>query len=177
MSDFMSLCLKRQSCRDFADRVVEEDKLIKCIEAARLAPSACNSQPWSFVVAKTPEVVEEIAKSAGILGRNGFAMGAKAFFVVVEEHAVLMPLIRGLIDSQYFAASDIGGAIAHICLEAQDQGLATCILGLFDKEKVAEILDIPKQKRIRAIIATGYSKEDTIREKKRKDIKDIMTIV
>ena len=56
MKDFMDLCLRRQSCRDFSDRPVEHEKLVQCIEAARLAPSGCNAQPWSFVVVEDPAV-------------------------------------------------------------------------------------------------------------------------
>ncbi len=106
--DFMELCHKRQSCRDFADRPVEHEKLVKCLEAARLTPSGCNAQPWSFVVAENPEVVAEVAKCAQQLGINEYISGAKAFFVVLEEHAVLMPAIRKILDSQYFAKGDLG---------------------------------------------------------------------
>ncbi|NCA92136.1 nitroreductase [bacterium] len=173
MSGFMELCLCRQSCRDFAEKAVEHEKLLSCVEAARLAPSACNSQPWSFYVVESPELVAEVAKSAGIMGRNGFAMGAKAFFVVIEEYAQLMPAIRGLIESQYFAASDIGGAVTYICLEAAAQGLGTCIMGIFDREKISNLLSIPKEKRIRCIIATGYASDAKIREKSRKELSEI----
>ncbi|MDR0629155.1 MAG: nitroreductase family protein, partial [Treponema sp.] len=48
--DFLDLCLRRQSCRNFSDKPVEHDKLVKCVDAGHYAPSACNSQPWSFVV-------------------------------------------------------------------------------------------------------------------------------
>ncbi|MDR3038318.1 MAG: nitroreductase family protein, partial [Candidatus Adiutrix sp.] len=129
MTDFLELAAARQSCRDFADRPVEHDKLVKCVTAARLAPSACNSQPWSFVVVEDPRVVPEVAKCSQQLGINEYISGAKAFFVVLEEHAVLMPRLRAFIDSRYFAPGDLGGAVLSLCLAAESLGLGTCILG------------------------------------------------
>ncbi len=173
MGKFLELCLKRQSCRSFSERAIEREKLTNCVHAAALAHSACNSQPWNFLVVEDRELCQKIAESAGIMGRNGFAAEAKAFFVVVEEHAVLMPSIRGLLDSQYFAPFDIGASVAYLCLEAADQGLGTCIMGIFDRVKIAEALGLPPEKRIKVIIATGYPKTEEIRAKTRKDIKEI----
>jgi len=93
MSNFIELCRRRQSCRDFSDRPVEHEKLAQCVEAAHLAPSACNSQPWSFIVVEDPQLVSEVAKCAQPLGINEYIAKAKAFIVVLEEHAVLMPAL------------------------------------------------------------------------------------
>lgn len=174
MSKFTELCLKRQSCRSFSAKSVEHEKLVNCVTSAGLAHSACNSQPWSFLVVETPELVQKLAESAGIMGRNGFAKEAQAFFVVLEEHALLMPAIRGLIDSQYFAAGDIGASVAYLCLEAAEQGLGTCVIGIFDRVKIAEALDLPLEKRIKVIIAAGYPKTDEIRPKTRKALDEIV---
>ena len=175
--DFFELCRRRQSCRDFADRPVEHEKLVKCIEAARLAPSGCNSQPWSFVVAEKPEVVAEVAKCPQQLGINEYIAGAKAFIVVLEEHAVLMPALRRILDSQYFAKNDIGGAVMTICLAAEAQGLGTCILGLYDREKLAQLLDIPAEKQFGALIAVGYPAKDKVRDKTRKQMEEVVRFV
>lgn len=177
MNDFLNLCLKRQSCRGFSEKPVEHEKLLNCVRAAALAHSACNSQPWSFIVAESPELCQVLAESAGVMGRNGFAKEAQAFFVVIEEHAVLMPAIRGLLDSQYFAPIDIGASVAYLCLEAADQGLGTCIMGIFDRVKIAEALNLPPEKRIKLIIAAGYPKTDELKPKNRKDINEISKFV
>ena len=173
----MDLCLSRQSCRDFTDKPIEHDKLVRCIEAARLAPSGCNAQPWSFVVVENPEKVAEVAKCAQQLGANAFLKTAKAFIVVLEEHAVLMPQIRKLIDSQYFAKGDLGAAVMTICLQAEEEGLGTCILGMYDRETLCTLLDIPHDKRFGGLIAVGYPASEKVREKTRKPLSEIVRFV
>ena len=177
MTDFLELCKRRQSCRNFSDLPVEHEKLVKCLEAGGLAPSGCNSQPWSFVVAETPEIVAEVAKCAQQMGMNPYASKAKAFIVVLEEHAHLMPGISCLLDSQYFAKGDLGAATVQICLEAESLGLGTCILGVYDRVKLCSLLDIPIEKQFGALIAVGYSADDKVREKVRKPLSSISRFV
>ena len=175
MTNFLDLCRHRQSCRNFSDRPVERAKLTRCVEAASLAPSGCNSQPWSFVVVDDPVLVPEVAKCAQPMeGMNAFASKARAFIVVLEEHAVLMPKIRIMLDSQYFAKGDLGAATVCLCLEAADQGLGTCILGMYNREKLCQLLDIPIEKRFGALVAVGYPEDETIRPKTRKSFNDIV---
>lgn len=175
--DFMDLCLRRQSCRNFADKPVEHEKLVKCIEAARLTPSGCNSQPWSFVVVEDPKLTPEVAKCAQQMGINEYIAGAKAFIVVLEEHAVLMPGIRKILDSQYFAKGDLGAAVVTICYAAEAQGLGTCILGVYDREKLGQLLNIPLEKQYAGLIAVGYAAEDKVRNKTRKPLEEIARFV
>lgn len=177
MNTFMDLCLRRQSCRDFADKPVEHDKLVQCVEAARLAPSGCNSQPWSFVVVENPAIVPEIAACSQQLGANTYISKARAFIVLLEEHAELVSPIKKIIDSQYFAKGDIGGAVLTICLQAEDLGLGTCILGIYDREKICELLSIPKDKQFGGLIAVGYPAKDRVRPKLRKPLEDIVRFV
>ncbi len=177
MSDFMDLCLRRQSCRNFKDQPVEHDKLVKCVEAAHLAPSGCNGQPWSFVVVEDPELIGPVAECAQHQGSNGFTAKARAFFVVVEEYANLMPHVRCLVDSQYFAPGDIGAAIAYLCLEAESQGIGTCMLGMYDRGKIASLLNIPKEKHICGLIAAGYPADQTVRNKTRKPLEEIVRFI
>ena len=178
MNDFLELCLRRQSCRNFSDTPVEREKLIACVEAARLAPSACNSQPWSFVVVDTPAVVAEVAKCGQQMRMNAFLSQAQAFIVVLEEHAVLAPIVRRVLDSQYFAKGDLGAAAVCVCLAAESQGLGTCIIGVYDREGIANALDIPIEKQFADfIIAVGYPADDKIREKRRKPLSEIARFV
>lgn len=176
MTDFFELVNKRESCRAYSAKEVEKEKLIKCIEAARLSPSACNSQPWSFVVA-TGEKGKEVAKCTQKSGMNKFTDNCPAFVVITEEQASLSAKIAGMIASQHYAQIDIGLTTAHICYAATEQGLSTCILGWFDEKKLAEIVGIPKSKRIRLVISIGYAENDSVREKKRKSFDDIVTFV
>jgi nitroreductase len=178
MSDFLEHALRRQSCRAFADKAVEHDKLVKCVTAGGLAPSACNSQPWSFVIAETPDKVKAVAECGQSLnGNNPFLSGAGAFIIVLEEYARLMPAISGFIDSQTFADRDAGGAVSYVCLEAESLGLGTCIIGLYDRPALYKLLNIPEGKRFAAFIAVGYPQSDKIRPKVRKPLDEIARFV
>ena len=175
--DFLDLCLRRQSCRNFSGRPVEHEKLVKCVEAGHYAPSGCNSQPWSFVVVETPALVAEAAKCGQQMDMNPHLSKAGAFIIILEEHAVLMPAIRRMLDSQYFAKGDLGGAALQVCLEAETQGLGTCIIGIYDREGLCELLDIPVEKQFAALIAVGYPADPKIREKSRKPVESITRFV
>ena len=177
MKDFMQLCLERQSCRSFSDQPVEHEKLVKCVEAARLSHSGCNAQPWSYVIVENPEIVEQIAVLSQQIGLNAFTSKAKAFAIVLEEHAILISRIRCMIDSQYFAKFDLGSTVAYFCLEAQEQGLGTCILGLYDRDKIKALAGIPQEKMFSSLIAIGYPAEETAREKVRKPMEEIVRYV
>ncbi|MDR2198639.1 MAG: nitroreductase family protein [Deltaproteobacteria bacterium] len=177
MGDFLELAAKRQSCRSFSDKPVEREKLLKCVEAARLAPSACNSQPWSVVVVEDPKVVPLVAEGTMQLGANSYIKDAKAFFVVVEETAKLMPAVAKICESQVFARGDLGGFALSLTLEAESLGLGTCILGLFDRPRLRELLNIPAEKNIFLVVAAGYPRDGKIREKSRKPLDEICRFV
>lgn len=172
---FLDLCAKRQSCRNFSGKPVDRGMLEKCVEAARLAPSGCNSQPWKFLVVSKPELLPEMAKAAqAFKGINGFTEKAGAFIVIVEEHAKLMPGIAKILDSQYFAKQDIGGATLAICLEAADLGLGTCIIGMYDRPALCELLSLPADTRFAGFIAVGHpADDDKIRDKQRKPLSEV----
>lgn len=173
MENFMDFMQRRQSCRNFNGEPVEREKLEKLVEAVRLSPSACNAQPWRVIIA-TGKTAELVRKSVQLGGRNKFTDNCPAFAVMVEEHATLKPAIAEKFHSQTFAQLDIGIATAHYCLAATDLGLSTCILGWMDEEQMKEILGIAPEKRIRLVLATGYSaQDDPLREKKRKSVEDI----
>jgi nitroreductase len=175
--DFLELCLRRQSCRSFSDKPVEHEKLLKCVEAGHYAPSGCNAQPWSFVVAETPDIVAEVAKCGQQMNMNPFLSKAQAFIVILEEHAVLMPAVRRIIDSQYFAKGDLGAAALQICLEAETQGLGTCIIGIYDREGLSTTLNIPVEKQFAALIAVGYPADPAVRPKTRKQLEELSRFV
>ena len=175
--DFLDICLRRQSCRNFSDKPVEHEKLVKCVEAGHYAPSGCNAQPWSFVVVETPALVAEVAKCGQQMNMNPFLSKARAFIIVLEEHAVLMPAIRRMLDSQYFAKGDLGAATLQVCLEAETQGLGSCIIGVYDREGLCKLLDIPVEKQFAALIALGYAADPTVREKSRKPLEEITRFV
>ena len=176
MFDFLELAKRRQSCRAFTGGPIKREDLESCLEAARMAPSACNSQPWSFAAVQSPEKVAKAARCGQVLG-NLFLDKASAFIVIVEEHATLKPKVAERYDSQTFAAGDLGGAAMSICLAAESRGIGSCIVGIFDRIALAELCDIPEQKNIFLLIALGIPENSEIRPKVRKPAKDVVKYI
>jgi len=170
MENFLSLACQRQSDRAFdVSRPVEREKLERILEAGRMSPSACNAQPWHFIVVDDPELKNKVADatSTRILGLNHFTKQAPVHIIIVEEKVNLTSGIGGRIKDKNFAPIDIGIAAAHICLAAEDEGLGSCMLGWFDETKIRQLLNIPENKRIILDIIIGYSSQKD-RSKKRK---------
>ena len=176
--DFDEIILKRESCRSYDAKPVAKEKILKCLEAARLAPSACNSQPWKFTVVTEPETKAKLASLLQIVGGNKFADAAPVLVAVSEEECPkLMPGVLQRWSCKHFAHCDIGIAIAHFTLKAAESGLATCIMGTFEDSDVKELLDIPRGDRVRAVLALGHPSEDKIRQKNRKELEEIVRFI
>lgn len=169
--NLLELINKRQSYREYSDTPIERDLIIKCIEAARLAPSACNSQPWKFVIVDNHDLLKDISAAASSIGMNKFASQAPVIIAVVLEKMNFTAKIGSVIKDKEYSLLDIGIAVEHFCLQATELGLGTCILGWFDEKKVKELLGI-KNKRVPLLITLGYSNA-TIRKKSRKDLDKI----
>jgi len=164
----------RQSCRAYDPaRPVSREDILACIEAAGLAPSACNSQPYHFTVC-TGDFGKAVAKACTGMGMNKFAPEAPCA-IVVEEAAYNATAAAGSkFKKQDYRSIDIGLAVGQLVLEAQNRGLATCILGWFDEKKLKALLDT--QAHIRLVITLGYAKEgDPLRKKSRKALEGIVT--
>lgn len=171
--DFRELIKRRESCRSYDGRLVSDELLEACIEAARLAPSACNSQPWRFIAVNDKESIARLAPCVQEMGMNRFASDAGALVVVTETDATLKEHVAAKLTNQYFAPGDVGIATAHFVLMAAELGLDTCILGWLNAEKIASLLDVPKGDRVRYVIAVGTRTDAPVREKKRKKTSDI----
>ncbi|KGN75138.1 nitroreductase [Porphyromonas macacae] len=178
LQDFMNLVTSRQSDRKFdSERAIDRSVLLKIIEAARLAPSATNSQPWSFILVTDAETRQKVASRCGttLVPINHFARQAPAQIVVVEERSNWTSRIGNKLQGERFSDYDLGITTAHIVLAAEAAGLGSCILGLFREKKLRQELGIPDSKRIALVILLGYSK-DPKRLKKRKPIDSILHI-
>lgn len=172
MSDgvkILELIKSRQSDRKYSDQKIEKDKLDRIIEAGRMSPSACNAQPWKFIIVTEPGLLLKIADaaSAKLIGMNGFVSQAPVLLVVIREEPNMTSKIGGTIKNKDYSLIDIGIASENICLQAKAEGIGSCMIGWFDEKLVRKILDIPKAKRVELIITLGYSLSDE-REKKRK---------
>ena len=175
--DFLELVSSRQSVRGFdAERQVEKEKIARIVEAARLAPSACNAQPWSFVVVDEPELKNKVADatSSRILGMNHFTKQAPVHMLLVEEKVNLSSGFGGWVKKKDFAQMDLGIVAAHIVLAAQAEGLGTCIVGWFDEDKVKSLLNIPSSKRVWLDIIIGYGTQ-SLRKKSRKSTDSVLS--
>ena len=113
-TDFLQLVLSRQSDRAYdKERPVEAEKLERILEAGRLAPSACNAQPWKFVVITDRELAFKVGKAASGLGMNKFAKDAPVHILIVEESANITSLLGGKVKDKHFPLIDIGIAVSY----------------------------------------------------------------
>ena len=165
----LELIISRQSDRKYSDKPVEKEKLDRIIEAGRMAPSACNAQPWKFIVVTEPMLISKIAEaaSAKLIGMNTFVAQAPVQLIVVREKPNMSSKVGGTIKNKDYSLIDIGIASENICLQARAEGIGSCIIGWFDEKMLRKLLAIPRSKRVELIITIGYSLSDH-REKKRK---------
>lgn len=172
--NFTEIALSRQSCRSYdAKKPVEEEKLEAIMEAVRLAPSACNGQPYHFTICRG-ETAKEAAKATMGMGMNKFASQAPILIVVSEDTYVKSAAVGAKVKKNDYRSMDIGIAVAYLTAEATAQGLSTCILGWLDDEKLRNICGL--EHPVRLVITLGYAKEDDkLRPKKRKDTKELFT--
>ncbi|MBR2406200.1 MAG: nitroreductase family protein [Clostridia bacterium] len=164
--NFTEIALTRESCRSYdADRAVPQEALQAVLEAGRLAPSACNGQPYHFTVC-TGATAKKVAAATMGMGMNVFAAQAPVMIVISEKPYVKTAALGAKVKHNDYRSIDIGIAAAYLTAEAAAQGLGSCILGWFDDDKLRKIcgLDAPA----RLVICVGYPKESTApRPKKR----------
>lgn len=172
--DFMEIAQQRQSCRAYDEaRAVEPEKLQRVLEAAQIAPSACNGQPYLLTVC-TGEKAKEVAMlTRGMGGMNKFAVQAPVCIVVSEGAYVKSAALGAKVKGNDYRSIDIGIMTAYLTAEATAQGLSTCILGWFDDEKVRAACGTNSATRL--VITLGYAAEgDKLRAKKRKELGELV---
>ena len=171
--NFTEIANNRQSCRAYdAERAVEQEKLDAILESARLAPSACNGQPYLMTVC-LGESAKAVAKATQGMGMNKFASDAPVLIVISEKPYVASAALGAKVKGNDYRSIDIGILAAYITSEAAAQGLGSCILGWFDDAKIREICSLDAPARL--VITIGYPKEgDKLRQKKRKDMGELV---
>lgn len=170
--DFERLTLTRQSDRRYMPDPVSREDVLKCLEAARMSPSACNSQPWKFIVVDDKAKLAEMADAAEGLGMNKFTRDVPVMVAVVLEKMNATARLGSLLKHKDYSMLDLGMAVEHFCLQAADLGLGTCIMGWFDEKRIARLLGVPRGKRIPLIISLGYPENPT-RRKVRKPVEEM----
>ena len=172
--DFLEIARARQSCRSYnGEKAVEQEKLDAILEAVRIAPSACNGQPYHITVCRG-EKAKQAAKACQGMGMNKFASQAPVLLVISEEDYCKTAAMGAKVKHNDYRSMDIGIAVAYLTAEAAAQGLGTCILGWLDDEKLRAICGIKHP--VRLVVTLGYPAEgETLRSKKRKDLDTLVT--
>ncbi|MBE0649438.1 MAG: nitroreductase family protein [Bacteroidales bacterium] len=177
MTEFLDLVNQRQSDRKYIDKPIEKEKLMRCLEAARLAPSASNSQPWTFVVINEPELRHKVGQAAmgPLYSFNKFATQAQVIVAIIMEKPKMVTELGGRIKKKEYPLIDAGITAEHFCLQAAEEGLGSCMLGWFDEKKVKSLLNVPEEKSIPLLITVGYTPKDyKHRRKIRKSINEVV---
>lgn len=172
--NFTEIAKLRQSCRSYdGEREVEEEKIEAILESARLAPSACNSQPYHITVC-CGESAKAVADGITGMGMNKFAHSVPVMIVISEESYSASAALGAKIKKNDYRSIDIGILSAYITAEATAQGLGSCIIGWLDDSKLREACGV--KGTVRLVITIGYAKsDDPLREKKRKNIDELIT--
>lgn len=155
----------RRSVRSYQDKAIPKEVLNRILEAARLAPSGGNRQPWKFVVVTDSKMRKKLAEAA-----NDQSFVSEAAVIIVA-----VGLNPGRIMSCGIPGDpvDVAIAIDHITLTAVEEGLGTCWIGAFSQEKIRQILQIPDSCRVIGLLPLGYP-ADTARPKSRKSLEEIV---
>jgi nitroreductase len=167
----------RISTRKYSEQPVEKDKIERCLEAGRMAPSACNAQPWKFIVIDDPELRDKVANAARaeMLNMNKFTNEAPVIIAIVMEPANVTSTLGSKIKRKHYPLIDVGIAAEHICLQATEEGLGTCMIGWLNEKKVRKLLSIPYSRRIPLLITLGYSAEEKEKTRRRKEFGEIVS--
>jgi nitroreductase len=165
--DFLELVKSRYACRSYHSQPVEQEKLLRVLEAARLAPSGSNRQPWKFIVVRDPEVKKQLMRACA---NQRFIAAAP----VVIVGCGLMP-DRLMSSGVPGDPVDVAIAMTHLSLAATAEGLATCWIGAFSQEDVREVLGIPPTVKVIELMTLGYP-ADGPRPKNRKSLPEIVAL-
>ena len=174
--NFTEIANTRQSCRSYdAARAVEQEKLDAILASARLAPSACNAQPYHITVCRG-EAAKAAAKAVQGMGMNKFATDCPVMLVISEASYNATAALGAKVKDNDYRSIDIGIMTAYLTAEATAQRLSTCILGWLDDKELRKICGI--EEKVRLVISLGYAKaDDKLRQKKRKDMEELVKVV
>jgi len=172
---FFDLVQQRNSCRAYSDRPVPRAALERCLEAARLAPSACNSQPWKFIIVDEPVQRARLAAAAfsGAYSMCAFAKTAPVLVVIETLRATYAARLGAFLRGVQYNLIDLGIAGEHFVLQATEEGLGTCWLGWFNARAVKKELGLGWRARIDILLSVGYPLDASPRDKVRKPLDDV----
>jgi len=174
---FQKILRNRRSIRRYLPTPVDPEKLRACLEAARLAPSAHNAQPWRFVVVDDPELKNRLTSAAfsGIYSGSKFAAQAPIIIVLLVKRGLVAHHLGGRLQNVHYHLIDMGIAGEHFVLQAEELGLATCWMGWFNYRRVRKALKIPRKFKVVAMMPVGYAEKRPTREPPRKTFEEVVT--
>ncbi|MGB2907446.1 MAG: nitroreductase family protein [Candidatus Aminicenantaceae bacterium] len=174
-SPFRRLIEDRKSIRRYEDRPVEREVLLQCLDAARIAPSAENAQPWRFLVIDDPEIKARFSDEvfSGIYKVTKFAAQAPVLILFLARLNVVTHHIGRQVQNIHFHYIDIGIAGQHLALQAEELGVGSCWLGWFSVRKARRFFNIPSKYKIISMQALGYYDKKPSKERKRKPLEEI----
>lgn len=173
--DFYQTVERRQSCRAYTDRAVDRETILRLLRAARLSPSACNSQPWTFVTVTDPALCAKVSDclQSGGLGINRWTVQVPCFIVLVSEKKERSGRTAEILKEHDFTQVDAGIAIQTLALAAAAEGLGSCIVGWIDRPALRKALNIPEQKDVPVLLALGYPADPAPAPKRRREESDL----
>jgi len=175
LTPFQQLVSGRRSIRRYLPKPVEREKIVACLEAARLAPSAENAQSWRFLVIDDPELKTRFAQEAftGIYSMTKFAAEAPTLVLILAKLDFVAHRLAKQIQDISFYMIDVGIAGEHFVLQAEELGLGTCWIGWFSVRKARKFFKIPRKYKIVSLLTLGYYEKKPSRELKRKPLEEI----
>lgn len=176
ITPFQKIVQERRSIRRYTEKPVERDKILVCLEAARLAPSADNSQPWRFLVLDDPYLKQRFCDEvfSGIYSVSKFAKKAPVLIVILAQLNIIAHRVGKQIQNIQFHLLDIGISGEHIVLQAEEFGLGTCWIGWFNTRRARKVLKIPREYKIVSLLSMGYYEQKPSKLKKRKELDEIV---
>lgn len=166
---------RRTSTRAFESRPVRREDIVTLAEAARAAPSACNSQTWRFIAVTDAVAIERLCREAmRPVIPNKWLVQAPLVMVGCSRLDVVANRIGARVTGIEYYRIDLGIAMEHMVLKATELGLGTCWIGWFSTRKVRRILDIPGRIRVSALLAVGYPRQENVKKRNRKPLDQIL---
>jgi len=177
MQSLDEIISNRRSVRSYKSDPVEKEKILQILEAARLAPSACNAQPWKFIVAHTPSVKDAVFKEGlnNLVIPNKWAGEAPVIIAVCSRTKFFVHDIAEKIQDVDYHLIDLGIACAHLVLKAEELGLGTCFIGWFRGKAIQKVLSLPRSMKVECLIILGYPKDGNEKNSRspRKSVEEI----
>jgi len=175
MSSVLTAIQQRYSVRSFKDTPVHRDAIRAIAEAARLAPSACNAQPWRFVAVTEPSLLNQIVdRGLGGVVPNRWAASAPVIIIGCAVLNLLTHRLGEALKGVNYHQIDLGIALEHMVLRATEMGLGTCWIGWFNEKSIKKVLRLPKDWKIVSLLALGYPKEDASARSARRSLDEIL---